>query len=501
MKPIRLLLLVFCFSAVALHAQQKSYPVDTINGKSYYRYKVEKGIGLYRLSTKFGVSQEMILEANPRVRRTGLQYGTTILIPIVEKEEEVVEVVEVEEIEEIEEVEPVVEVKEMEPVVEQIVVDSSVVVQEVVAIDTVMLVQEEVVNEVPSIAADSDSISIVSVEHDTMWLTDTVRLAIMLPFQAVATKRTVGMERFVEFYMGSLIAIYEAQQSGVYVEVSTYDVGKGVQSIENLMMENWRPVDVIIGPAYPNQVQKVVEYVRKNRTDTWVLVPFISDLKFECKYDKLIQFNPSSKSEAETLAQHLLTLGDDVNCVLMHTRAGEVVPPSVQDLHNALKRYDIPTTYSSISSVLHDSLSRALVPGKENIIIFNTEKYSNLTPVIPYLLKAMNNYQVTLYSRYSWREEEIGIPHIYTSIFIEDVLSPANYKQIYQKYFENKPLSYSPRYDLLGYDLTKQMIEVVLDPTATKIMEVWTGAQSTIGYVKSASHAGYENHQISVIRK
>ena len=57
MKPIRLLLLVFCFSAVALHAQQKSYPVDTINGKSYYRYKVEKGIGLYRLSTKFGVSQ------------------------------------------------------------------------------------------------------------------------------------------------------------------------------------------------------------------------------------------------------------------------------------------------------------------------------------------------------------------------------------------------------------------------------------------------------------
>ena len=76
------LLLVFAFMPILLLGQQPlAYPLDTIDGKIYYRYTVERSIGLYRLSVNFGVSQEEILRANPIIQERGLRYDEVILIP------------------------------------------------------------------------------------------------------------------------------------------------------------------------------------------------------------------------------------------------------------------------------------------------------------------------------------------------------------------------------------------------------------------------------------
>ena len=76
------LLLIFAFMPILLLGQQPlAYPLDTIDGKIYYRYTVERSIGLYRLSVNFGVSQEEILRANPIIQEKGLRYDEVILIP------------------------------------------------------------------------------------------------------------------------------------------------------------------------------------------------------------------------------------------------------------------------------------------------------------------------------------------------------------------------------------------------------------------------------------
>ena len=41
---MRVILLLLCLVSVALKAQQMDYPIDTIEGKPYYRYTVEKGV-------------------------------------------------------------------------------------------------------------------------------------------------------------------------------------------------------------------------------------------------------------------------------------------------------------------------------------------------------------------------------------------------------------------------------------------------------------------------
>ena len=44
--------------AMPAQGEGLNYPLDTINGQVYYRYTVERSIGLYRISVNFGVTQE-----------------------------------------------------------------------------------------------------------------------------------------------------------------------------------------------------------------------------------------------------------------------------------------------------------------------------------------------------------------------------------------------------------------------------------------------------------
>ena len=450
----RILILVFWAMTLGLYAQPSPCPIDTIDGKPYYLYTVEKGIGLYRVSKNFGVPQEKILEANPSLQTNGLVFGSTILIPITVDE-------------------PVVEKKEVKKLTFRKI--------ERVPKDTVLVVKEDTLD-------------------GSFQVTDSLRIAMMLPLHANAIKRNATMDKFTDFYIGSLIAIYEAQKAGKYIELFTYDVEKTTEPLSRILSDSvWQDVDAIIGPAYTQQVQKVTAFTE--RDSTWTLVPFISELPAKETHPYVFQFNPSSQTEADVFAQYLSNLQDTVNCVVIQPKEGESVPKSIQYIHASLQEYNIPTTKTTIRDILVDSMEMALAEGKENILIFNTEKYNNLQSVLPHLFRLVGKYQITLYSRYSWQNEKILLPQIYTSVFHESLDSLDTYEEIYNEYFDVAPSSQYPRYDLLGYDLTRHFLHLVAQKDTAVIQESWSGAQSVIQYLPSAKHRGFENQKIVVIRK
>ena len=450
----RILILVFWAMTLGLYAQPSPCPIDTIDGKPYYLYTVERGIGLYRVSKNFGVPQEKILEANPSLQTNGLVFGSTILIPITVDE-------------------PVVEKKEVKKLTFRKI--------ERVPKDTVLVVKEDTLD-------------------GSFQATDSLRIAMMLPLHANAIKRNATMDKFTDFYIGSLIAIYEAQKAGKYIELFTYDVEKTTEPLSRILSDSvWQDVDAIIGPAYTQQVQKVTAFTE--RDSTWTLVPFISELPAKETHPYVFQFNPSSQTEADVFAQYLSNLQDTVNCVVIQPKEGESVPKSIQYIHASLQEYNIPTTKTTIRDILVDSMEMALAEGKENILIFNTEKYNNLQSVLPHLFRLVGKYQITLYSRYSWQNEKILLPQIYTSVFHESLDSLDTYEEIYNEYFDVAPSSQYPRYDLLGYDLTRHFLHLVAQKDTAVIQESWSGAQSVIQYLPSAKHRGFENQKIVVIRK
>lgn len=70
-----------CIGFQLLHAQDLSYETVTVNGQSYYKYKVQQGEGLYAISRIFSVTMAEILRHNPDANK-GLKLGQELLIPV-----------------------------------------------------------------------------------------------------------------------------------------------------------------------------------------------------------------------------------------------------------------------------------------------------------------------------------------------------------------------------------------------------------------------------------
>ena len=478
--------------------QELNYPLDTINGQIYYRYTVERSIGLYRISLNFGVTQEEILKANPHLQNQGLRFEEVILIPaknlsvdtpatqeskdkkrtrmvLFDDDQRLTKKTTVKKPTARKAVKPVVkEQRETEPTLQDPLPTLPVVADTIIA-DT--LVQADTLPKIDSTAT---------------------RVAFLLPLHADAIKREKNMERFYDFYAGALIAIYEAQAQGQMLEVFTYDIGKTANRTQEIWQQHpeIRQMDAVIGPAYSQQVAMVMDSLAKDSVR--LLIPFLSRVEGIQNHPNVYKFNPSEQIEADTIARYLAHRGDSINCVLIESKEGEVIPSGIKALHAALKREQVPMTTISLHALLTDSVEGGLQNNVENIVIFNTERYANLQTVMPHLLKLCGNYRVTLYSHYSWQSEKIVLPQLYASVFAQEPVVPATYQALFDQYFAHELSSERPRYDLLGYDLTSHLLHTLRHNVSE---EVWEGIQARIHYQSTGEGGGYENHTIHIIHQ
>ena len=350
--------------------------------------------------------------------------------------------------------------------------------------------------------------TVAAVQADSVHMADStaIRVAFLLPLHADAVKRDKHMDRFYDFYAGALIAIYEKQQSGQAMEIFTYDIGKTALRTSEVLQQHpeIRQAHAVVGPAYAQQVEVVLDSLQED--SVWVMIPFLSRVKNIESHPFVLKFNPSEQIEADTLARYLAQRADSVNCVLVEAKAGEVIPSGIKALHQALKEHQVPTSSVSLKAILTDSIEGAFLPEKENIVVFNTERYANLQTVMPHLLKACGNYRITLFSHYSWQNEKIILPQLYTSVFTPQPTVSEEYEWLFEQYFDHELSSYQPRYDLLGYDLTNQLLDMLIlqkssQDNTVMLQDVWTGTQANIHYQPTAQKGGYENHIVHIIHQ
>lgn len=483
--------------------QELDYPLDTINGQIYYRYTVERSIGLYRISLNFGVTQEEILKANPHLQNQGLRFEEVILIPaknlsvdtpavqeskdkkrtrmvLFDDDQRLTKKTTVKKPTARKAVKPVVKKQNTIKPAQQDPLPTPRMVVDTVIADTLVQADSQRTDSLPKI----DSTA--------------TRVAFLLPLHADAIKREKNMERFYDFYAGALIAIYEAQAQGQMLEVFTYDIGKTANRTQEILQQHpeIRQMDAVIGPAYSQQVAMIMDSLAEDSVR--LLIPFLSRVEGIQNHPNVYKFNPSEQIEADTIARYLAQKGDSINCVLIESKEGEVIPSGIKALHTAIKREQVPTTTISLRALLTDSIEGGLRSDMENIVIFNTERYANLQTVMPHLLKLCGNYRVTLYSHYSWQSEKIVLPLLYASVFAQEPVVPATYQALFDQYFAHELSSERPRYDLLGYDLTSHLLHTLRHNASE---EVWEGIQARIHYQSTGEGGGYENHTIHIIHQ
>ena len=454
------MLLIIGSSSLA-KAELLPYPTDTIDGKIVYRYRVPRSIGLYRVSVTFGVTQDDIILWNPQLRERGLHYDEVILIPANEKIVETPDIA-----------------KNLPAQVQQ-----NVEIKE--SLDTTMVVAD-------SLAVDSlrtDSLLQDSAKVDSLKV---IKIALLLPLQADLKQRDANMDRFVDFYEGCLLALNDLQDSARF-ELFVYDTGKGDQVIKGLIADSvLHGVDAIIGPAYPSQVAPVAQLALIDSIPTFI--PFTDRVQGIQLNPFLFQFNPDVKGEANALASYLEQSKDSVNCVFVDAKEADI-PYSIREFRQEIRNRNMSNTRISVHDILNDSIGKALKDSMENIVVFNSEKFSNIQFLMTYVIRAKGKKQVTLYSRYSWQKEQILLPQIYTSVFVNPNDSAvAHYQKQYELYFKHEHAADQPRFDLLGYDLTRKLVAFLTNSH-------YEGLQSKIRFEPVNEGGGYINKQVEVIRK
>ena len=568
MKTKIIVLLAALMWVNGLFAQAESWPKDTVDGVVVYRYTVQKSEGLYRISKNFNVSQEELVRLNPKLQTEGLKLGQVILVPVKEEQPAAADssmvkhVIEPQEtlyaiskrygvsVAELQAANP--EVSKNMPIGATLLIpvraaegatlpvpqtqaeapkmDAPQPQSEAPKVETPKAEAEaptieapkaeEVVLPAPKLQADSlTAVQQVAtdsmVEHPLLLPYDSsiisalpLRIAYLLPFQVEAAKRDGQMDRFIDFYEGALLAIYEAQACGQHFEIFTYDVQKSDIAIQKVLKKGeMQNLDAIIGPAYPAQVSHAALFAKQNRIPC--IIPFTNKVSGLEHNPYLMQFNPSAQKEAEAAVRLLSAHKDSLQLVFVDPQASEV-SPFVSTLREKALAAGFTTADIALQTIINDSLTTILKQDKKNILVFNSDKYVSVNAVMSKVVNQKKGHSLALFGRYSWQHEKCPIEMVYVSIFHEpNTAHMASYEALYKQYFGHALSSLQPRYDLLGYDLTKAVIrhlllsqQAVSDQDKQHVFaEEHIGLQSDIHYERVSEEGGLENMGIKLIWK
>ncbi len=547
------LTIIALLTLTCLAAQTFDYPIETVRGKEYYLYPVQKGEGLYRISKNFGVSQEDIIKANPKLEKEGLKLGQTIRIPVVKKADTSQYIQH-----EIQPKETLYSLSKRYGVTQDAIKAINPEVSRRMPIGATLLIPRQseetarIQKETPTLKdrhtpqvetsalprlpqkeSSRDSIHGVSQQNPTQPIIDLsllfgekpdsavvdslaldslhstppsggrgaepLRIAFLLPLMTNQAKRTAAVDRFLEFYEGALIALYEAQREGQRFEVFVYDIEKNDIRIQTILQQpEMQSIDAIIGPAYPAQIAHVSKFAYANQIPT--LVPFTHQVADIDINPYLWQFNPSIDSEIDTLIAYTQRTYPDANYVFINTQTDKPSASTTTYLqHLKAQKANIQTL--TASAVLNDSLVYALQADKENIILFDTEKMPQLTSLLEKVRALKDTYSLAIFSHYGWQDELLPVHSFYTSVFNKSKridLPLTMYSLKYKHFFGHELQNTQPRYDILGYDLTTYFIQMLQSNAPST---PYQGLQSDIHFKQVGERGGYENTGIQIMTK
>jgi len=432
-----------------------NYPLDTVNGEEVYRYQVERSIGLYRVGVNFNVPQSEIIRLNPQLRERGLHFDEIILIPTGRKVEAKKAVVE--------------EVKET-----------------VVPKDTI--VPAETVVPTDTIVVPTDTV----IPADTIIVPDgrrVIELALMLPFESQQTKRSGNAERMMEFYEGALLALHDLQNDSILYRLRVYDTERSERKVQELCdSTELDSVKAILGLVYPIQITRMAAWCEAHQVP--LFLPFSDDVNLK-NHPQIHQFNSPDADEVEALAQWIAQR-EDRHCVFVDTKEADM-SSSMRLLRKKLKAQEIPYSSLALHDLLNDSVGYAVDSFQENIFILHSDRYHHVRMALPHIAKIQ--VAKLLVSQYAWQRENINMHQVYTSKFVTDT-DLTEYDRLWEDTYTNTHVSDMPRYDLLGYDLMREIVHIVLHQENNK-----QPLQSPIVWESESEQDGWQNTYIQIVEK
>jgi len=425
-------------------------------GEAIQVHIVEKGETLYGIARRYGLSEEMLMQANRGVTARNLKNGQRLIIPLVERAEE----------------EPAYneegfiyhKVKRRETLY-SIAGYYQVSVEDVRAVNPelgwggpktghVIRIPEPQVTDQPQSMQDTLSEDAFFYPGSTLVMEDydydelasenynrnrSYKVAFFVPFDfresepldsllkdiSSVTRRNRITERylndqripqsvqFLEFFQGSMLAIDSMRQNGMKLDVRYFDTRKSMDHTRSILRDDdLEDFDLFIGPFYHFTLEIVSEFCRDHRIP--LVTPFHNDLNLVDRNPYLFQMSPSIEREYREAAK-LVASKHNYNIVYVrqedsldiekHEYYKQLIFDGFDDYHPAepvvfkevVLSMERIITLEQTQEIIH-----SLSSDKKNLILIPTSNVSLASPVVSALRFQLKHFDIELLGSPYW---------------------------------------------------------------------------------------------------
>lgn len=410
--------------------------------KKYVTYEVKsRKETLYGISKQFGVSINEIIEANPYAQ-DGIKKGDILQIPVVEENipktsgSDILHIVKPKE--------TIYGISKQYNITKEDLLRANPKLENGLMIGDTIL-----------ITSSSPQPTTTPTDNNAIVQKATYRIAYMLPFSAEEDKNSTNIDRFIEFYRGSLLAMEKIKEQGISLEVYTFDTQLGTAKINDILKNGIpKTVDMIIGPAYPEQVAIVADYAKKNNVIQ--IVPFTSQISNSDRFALQYQFNPSSADLDKAIINNILDKYRTDNVFIVNFASQNSKSYHLPErLEKALKSNSIKYTKLKANSLTADNIS-ALNRNANNLIVLSSCSTQEFKDFVGAVSADNKNYTFVVENdifNYAKADKSLKNKNFVTySLF--NATPEDKYLNAYSRYFTVRTQQSTPNYDLLGYDIT-----------------------------------------------
>lgn len=410
--------------------------------KKYVTYEVKsRKETLYGISKQFGVSINEIIEANPYAQ-DGIKKGDILQIPVVEENipktsgSDILHIVKPKE--------TIYGISKQYNITKEDLLRANPKLENGLMIGDTIL-----------ITSSSPQPTTTPTDNNAIVQKATYRIAYMLPFSAEEDKNSTNIDRFIEFYRGSLLAMEKIKEQGISLEVYTFDTQLGTAKINDILKNGIpKTVDMIIGLAYPEQVAIVADYAKKNNVIQ--IVPFTSQISNSDRFALQYQFNPSSADLDKAIINNILDKHRTDNVFIVNFASQNSKSYHLPErLEKALKSNSIKYTKLKANSLTADNIS-ALNRNANNLIVLSSCSTQEFKDFVGAVSADNKNYTFVVENdifNYAKADKSLKNKNFVTySLF--NATPEDKYLNAYSRYFTVRTQQSTPNYDLLGYDIT-----------------------------------------------
>lgn len=467
-----------------------SKDLTTIDGKTFYLHKAEKGQTLYSISKAYETDINDINAANPELK-DGLKAGQTIKIPV--KQAYIMHTVVKKEtlygiskkynirMDLLVNANPEATNGLKTGQVLKIPVQPSSNNNNTTAINIVNTTNNAIITPPDTVhklnISKADSLKKDSIDFCANPVKkDIYKVALLIPLylEDVWTINTSGKKEehqkpftFIPFYEGFMLALDSLKQIGLNAEIQVFDIQQDTTPLITLIKKNtFDNMDLIIGPFYPQPLKVMAQFAKGK--DISVISPLYNDDEILEKNPNLIQVVPSRKMQFHQLRNFIKKYysSDTLILAYSHKEKDDLLPLTIQCLKDSIASIEIPYKEITYGANLAQMLRDAMDSTKHNLILGIYESEPIVTDFLTKLNQLRINHMMTVFGLPIWRNfENLDIEymlninlHLFLTYHIdykrEDV---KNFVRKYRQTYKTEP----DRYAFIGYDIATYFLKAL----------------------------------------